>query len=207
MSKNSWIGAIVILICFIKLLGNDPAPTTITDTGSDPNVNGYNYHENSKIPKDYYIKPKKPIAQTYPRLKQAIMGGVIKPYELDVYDCSEMSAYMEWKLENLGFNATVCSADNFRDSGVGHAWIKVDLEHTKPCYVETTALSNTIGVPYGTIIRGNDRDAEKYENYSRYDRIYEDIYQLTANRRTSEFDWWNSVNFSKEASRIRKLNS
>lgn len=209
MSKSSWIVAIVILIVFIKLFSHTPSPSTTTtnDYNSiEPKVNSYNYHENSKasalVPKDYYIKPKKLIAQTYPNLKKAIMGGVLKPYTRNTYDCSEMSAYTEWKLENLGFNSKICTADNFRGSDVGHAWIMVDLERTRPCYIETTSMSNTVGVPYGTIIRGNDKDKEQYENYSRYDNIYDNIYEVIVDRSISDYDWWNSANFGKEASRL-----
>lgn len=169
-----------------------------------PSTTTTNDYNNAKIkalvsvPKDYYIKLKEPIARTYPNLKEAIMGGVLKTYTLNKYDCSEMSAYTEWKLENLGFNVKICIADNFMDSGSGHAWIKVDLDHANPCYIEATAMTNTIGVKNGTIIRGNDRDILYYELYSSYDHIYDDIYEVMADRSAtaSDFDWWNSVNFS-----------
>ena len=52
--------------------------------------------------------------------------------------------------------------------------------------MEPTAL-NTGGFVFSTIkpYDGN------YGDYSRYDAIYEDIYEATKNNLVSEFDWWN----------------
>lgn len=41
------------------------------------------------------------------------------PYEYGVYDCSEMSAYIEWLAENCGYHAVIGCGD-------AHCWVLVE---------------------------------------------------------------------------------
>jgi len=89
------------------------------------------------------------------------------------------------KLEKDGFDSKICLADKFANGSIAHAWVAIDIPPRR-YYVEPTAL-NTGGFVFSTIkpYDGNYRD------YSRYDAIYEDIYEATKNNPVSEFDWWN----------------
>jgi len=96
-----------------------------------------------------------------------------------------MAAYLEWMLEKQGFDSKICLADRFANGSVAHAWVAIDIPPRR-YYVEPTAL-NSGGFFFSTIkpYDGN------YGDYSRYDAIYEDIYEATKSNPVSEFDWWN----------------
>jgi hypothetical protein len=159
----------------------------------------------TQIPEPYYLKPERPVTAAHPGIKKVLMGGILKSYEEDKFDCSEMAAYIEWKLENNGIDAKICTAKNFSGKGFGHAWVAVDLPHSKRCFIETTMMSGTVGVPKYAIIRGNDRDMQEYNDYSNYDNIFEDIYEMVKYARSAEeVDWWNDVDFGNLSRSIYK---
>lgn len=90
------------------------------------------------------------------------------PYKLPVYDCSEMSAFMEYQLEAKGYDTTIsCSTT------LGHAWVTVhniidnngvDIECIPPIYIKP--VHHTI-------------------EYS-----YENITEALNGPYPNEFDWW-----------------
>lgn len=49
----------------------------------------------------------------------------IEDYELDVFDCSELSAYAEWLAENCGYDTQIV-VGRFPGSVDRHAWVVVD---------------------------------------------------------------------------------
>jgi hypothetical protein len=151
------------------------------------------------IPEPYYVKPERSVPSTYPGVKQVLMArDHWGNYEMDEFDCSEMAAYIEWKLENNGIDAKICRADNFLSSGIGHAWVAVDLPLSRRCFIEATAMKGTYGIPKYAIIRGNDRDIDAYMNYSNYDAIFEDVYEASKYYgSTQEWDWWGTNDISK----------
>ena len=90
------------------------------------------------------------------------------PYELHAYDCSEMSAFMEYQLEAKGYDTTI-SCSNTR----GHAWVtvhnimdhnSVDIECVPPVHINP--VHHTI-------------------EYS-----YENITEALNGPYPKEFDWW-----------------
>jgi len=122
-----------------------------------------------------------------------------REYELNVFDCSESSAYLEWALENAGFWAEiVVGPDPSGEGGMDHAWV---IAYTKDYKVaiEATALTTrdryiwlswdrTPGVIYG-----NDNLIDYWENYyEKYDKRLKNIYIAIRESGYSrmEWNWW-----------------
>jgi len=105
-----------------------------------------------------------------------------RSYQEGVFDCSEISAYLEWALENVGFDAYVVAGPTpWEDSGY-HAWIIVyTVEYTVA--IEATSLE---------IVYSNDPFCDNY--YDGYDDIYRNIYEIAKQYRGNmqEWDWWYS---------------
>jgi len=99
-------------------------------------------------------------------------------YVEDVFDCSEMSAYIEWRLENEGYHTyIVCGEAPW--GGGDHVWLLVETspEHYMP--VEATTYD---------LVKWDD---PYFDNYFEYDLIFEDI-QEALEYDYEEFDWWAS---------------
>lgn len=91
-------------------------------------------------------------------------------YQKFEFDCSEMSAYLERYLENLGWNASIAV-------GFEHAWLLVETSEGNYTPVEAPVLE---------VI--NDTD-EFYDYYFDYDHLFKNIY--SANEAAfDEFNWW-----------------
>ena len=74
------------------------------------------------IPQRYYNQPcQKPAHLTFYDWMTVLE---MPPYELNAFDCSQMSAYIEWLSENCNHRATIPGA--FGD-GYGHLWVMIDL--------------------------------------------------------------------------------
>ena len=100
----------------------------------------------------------------------------IEPYEEGVFDCSEMSAYLEWYLEKQGWHAIIIVGDSPFDSDY-HAWLLVE---TSPDHY-TPVESTTIQIVWW--------DDPYFDSYFIYDYEFETIQEATAYNE-SEFDWW-----------------
>jgi len=98
------------------------------------------------------------------------------PYEENVFDCSEMSAYLEWYLENEGWNTIIVIGDAPFDTGY-HAWLLVETSEGKYTPVESTTAE---------IVWWEDTN---FDNYWIYDDTFETIQDALAYSET-EFDWW-----------------
>jgi len=98
-------------------------------------------------------------------------------YVADEFDCSEMSAYLEWKLENEGYNTVIVTGDS--PFGVGkHAWLLVQTSTEGYMPVEPTTYS----IVYWSDIY--------FDDYFVYDYEFENI-QEALDYSSNEFDWWN----------------
>ena len=102
----------------------------------------------------------------------------IKPYQEGVFDCSEMSAYLEWKLENEGWHTKIIVGDSPFGSG-RHAWLLVETSNDKYMPVESTNMAVVLW------------DSPYFDNYFKYDRSFETIQDALKYSET-EFDWWKS---------------
>ena len=152
------------------------------------------------IPSPYYAGVDPWLDHSIFGIETLIGSGILRKYDANVFDCSEMAAYLEWMLEKQGFDSKICLADKFANGSISHAWVAMYIPPRR-YYVEPTAM-NTGGFVFSTIkpYDGN------YEDYSRYDAIYEDIYEATKNNPVSEFDWWNDPQLAfnlKESERGR----
>ena len=98
-------------------------------------------------------------------------------YKINIFDCSEMSAYVEYYFENVGYDADILrgEAGTF---GLRHAWVTVNRDGGITM-IEPTSL---------TVITGTDA-GQYYANDT-----FEDIYALEADnpQGLNEWDWWNS---------------
>jgi hypothetical protein len=102
----------------------------------------------------------------------------IKPYQEGVFDCSEMSAYLEWKLENEGWHTKIIVGDSPFGSG-RHAWLLVETSNGKYMPVESTNMAVVLW------------ESPYFDNYFKYDHSFETIQETLVYSET-EFDWWKS---------------
>lgn len=98
-------------------------------------------------------------------------------YVAGAFDCSEMSAYLERKLENEGYNTFIAVGDSPFGSG-GHAWLLVQAEVEGYMPVEPTTYS---------IVYWSD---PHFDDYFVYDYVFENIHEAL-DYSPDEFDWWN----------------
>lgn len=99
-------------------------------------------------------------------------------YTEDVFDCSEMSAYLEWRLENEGYHTIIAVGE--KPSGKGyHAWLLVETSAGHYMPVEATTYD---------LVTWED---QSFHKYFIYDHIFETI-QDALEYSYEEFDWWKS---------------
>ena len=105
-----------------------------------------------------------------------------KGYREGVFDCSEMSAYTEWALQNSGFDAYIAVGKTPWNTSSGHhAWVIVITSEYKVA-VEATRSPPLI------VYKGQSG----YENYyGGYDKLYSNIYQVIKGLGSGEeCNWW-----------------
>lgn len=97
----------------------------------------------------------------------------------DIFDCSESSAYLEYKLEESGFDAAI-AIDNH------HAWVIVrDIKKNNKT-MDYSVEATTLAISYYKA------------RYRSHTNVYEDIYEAIDGyfffkHRYYEFNWWNGV--------------
>ena len=120
------------------------------------------------IPEPYYLDVEKG-NKTISELRE-VLKGIKYPhsYEECVFDCSEMSAYTEWFLENKGFDTVICANKTW-----GHAYVRtyingknVNIECIPPVHIASS------------------------ERYNHPEDIYVDIFEALDSNYPWEFDWW-----------------
>ena len=123
--------------------------------------------EKNGIPEPYYqdVEKKESINELRETLKEIKYPH---EYEGKVFDCSEMSSYTEWFLENRGFDTTILVNESW-----GHAWTScsieghnVNIECVPPIHITSS------------------------EEYNHPEDIYVDIYEALDSSYILEFDWW-----------------
>ena len=137
----------------------------------------------SNIPDPYYLN-KTNFQNTPDEVKRLLGKGFFTPYECSGFDCSEMAAYIEWKLECHNVTAQIATKDNWA-GGYGHAWVIVPLRGGKHLAIESTvsAMEGSRGAEMITY----DPD------YFDYDHLFEDIYEASEFFGACEWDWWNKL--------------
>lgn len=144
------------------------------------------------IPEPYYVKSDWPVEHTIDELWRMTGIGFARQSQDATFGSSEMAAYLEWMLEKYGFDTKICRSDNFRQAGIAHAWVAVDLPRGR-YFVEPTAR-NVKDWAF-TVIRPYD---VTYPDYKRYESIYNDIYEAGRNESLDRFDWWNEDGFREK---------
>lgn len=124
----------------------------------------------------YYVKPK--VQQYGVSNLEATVRELTwtRSYEENVFDCSEMSAYMERYLENEGFHAMILVGDSPFGSG-RHAWVVAETTEGKYMPVEATQPRVVLW------------DDDYFDGYFEYERDFETIQEAVAYDSTG-FDWW-----------------
>ncbi|MEM2174307.1 MAG: hypothetical protein QXI58_01590 [Candidatus Micrarchaeia archaeon] len=117
-----------------------------------------------------------------------------RDYKVGIFDCSESSAFIEWVLEDAGYDAYIAVGPAPWDPKAGyHAWV---LAYTTDGYVAaiectiTTSARSWIELEllsYG-IIYGNDPNADGY--YKGYDKKLKNIYIAIRDSTIFEWNWW-----------------
>ena len=124
----------------------------------------------------YYVKPEEQKFGVF-NLDDELDGlEWTEPYQAGVFDCSEMSACLEWFLENKGWHVKIYQGDSPFGSGT-HAWLIVETSEGKYMPVESTTLS---------VVLWSDPN---FDNYWIYDKKFETI-QDAIDYSESGFDWW-----------------
>ena len=161
----------------------------------------YLLNEYEKVPHAYYsTNIFKTYSNTFSDLGQFLNSEFELPssYELEVFDCSETAAYLEWALENAGFDAEIVVGRFPPDPDSGfHAWV---IAHTTDYKVAIEATNfnksrnayrswgRIPGVVYSndTLIEG----AEAY--YNSYDDSFKNIFEAIREHGTSsqQWNWW-----------------
>jgi len=99
-------------------------------------------------------------------------------YTVGEFDCSEMSAYLERKLENEGYHAVIV-AKTTQGILTEHSWLLVETSAGKYMPVEATSYELVYW------------EHPNFDNYFDYDYEFETI-QEALEYSPNEFDWWNS---------------
>jgi len=98
-------------------------------------------------------------------------------YVEGVFDCSEMSAYIEWRLENEGYHTYIVCGESPSGGGY-HAWLLVETSEGAYMPVEATE--------YEVVWWSNPY----FDNFFEYDYLFETIHDAL-DYSYGEFDWWN----------------
>lgn len=124
----------------------------------------------------YYVEPSEQKFGVY-ELSDELDGlEWSQPHQAGVFDCSEMSAFLEWHLENEGWHTYIVCGEAPWDGGY-HAWLLVETSTDAYMPVESTTIE---------IVWWDD---PYFDNYFIYDNEFETIQEAIAYNE-SEFDWW-----------------
>ncbi len=153
-----------------------------------------------KVPHAYYSTGAFPHhSNTYEELSQFLSSEFEMPrgYKLNVFDCSESAAYVEWALENAGFMAEIVVGPSPSGGGIYHAWVLVQTIDYRVA-IEPTALSGRGRYVWLSwervpgVIYSEDTLIDGWENYYEgYDESFKNIYMAIRQFGTSqEWNWW-----------------
>ena len=141
------------------------------------------------IPEPYYTGTRNPDL-TSADLLDLLLNHYTVPheYERDVFDCTEGAAYMEWYLENRGYDADI--VHGVRTACGFHAIVIVHLKDRDEGVIDTFRPSFYYGPPPkdGRVLK------DIYDVWTWEGKQHEDIPGWK--REYSEYDWWTEVNFT-----------
>lgn len=109
------------------------------------------------------------------------------PYERSVFDCTESSAYVEWALENAGFDAKIAGgATPWSQTSGFHSWVIVNTQ-TQQVAIEATIRPR--------IVHKDQWDVTTWQNYQHgYYALYENIYEaIRFGGPVWTWNWWEVI--------------
>jgi hypothetical protein len=153
----------------------------------------------SEIKLESVNQPKDPLQNYYPAqgdrshnldyLKKVVDSWTpLATYELNVYDCSEMAAHLEWYLETNGIQAEIVEGNSPYGYSTGHAWLYAYTD-TKQYAVDATS-KEIIYYEGGFLSQLFVRVDPFYYNSKNVNKVYNTIFDVPKSR-LAEFDWWN----------------
>ena len=156
----------------------------------------YTISSSSPIPNDYYSQDcELPTDQS---MQEYLANSEwIDDYDAGGWDCSQMAAYMEFMLENCGYNVVIRAAD-VEGEEYGHAWILVEFQEGMLAYECTT---RHWVYPSEALARSYEPFSYVYWSPSMYDAgvRYESIYDIWNDYKQysngeeaflQEYGWW-----------------
>jgi len=117
--------------------------------------------------------------------------GWVGLYERDVFDCSEMSACLEYILENKGFTTDIAGG---KTPNGNHAWIVVYSSSGEEYYVESTMLCRVTSLHIflqDVIAEALGIESLSLEYYQSPRELQHTVYEAEYSM-VNEFDWWES---------------
>jgi len=124
----------------------------------------------------YYVKPEEQKFGVYNLDDELGALEWTEPYQAGVFDCSEMSACLEWFLENKGWHVKIYRGDTPFGAGT-HAWLIVETTQGKYMPVESTTLR---------VVWWSD---PHFDGYWEYENRFETIQDALAYSE-NQYDWW-----------------
>ncbi len=158
-------------------------------------------NEYEKVPHSYYsMDTFKQYSNTWNDLSRFLKSDFKLPaeYEENLFDCSESSAYLEWSLENSGFDANIIVGPDPSDSANYHSWVIVNTTDYR-VVIESTALTSSQRSAWLSrgrvpgVIYGDDKLIKEWENYyENYDESFKNIYVAIRDfgKSSEEWNWW-----------------
>ena len=118
-------------------------------------------------------------------------------YKANVFDCSESAAYLEWALENAGFDAKIAIGPSPTKPTEYHAWI-IAYPQGYQVAIEATALTGEFtllqllaGRVPGIIFSDDPQFPQWRKYYYGYDRLFQNVYYAIRNYMSvEEWNWW-----------------
>lgn len=108
-----------------------------------------------------------------------------KAYQVSVFNCSESAAYVEWALDDAGFNAVIATGTSPWSIYSNHAWVIVyTIEQT----VAIEANKVLRGEGSKSIVYVGDTNWDNY--YNGYRWLFEDIFEALQYYSIRSWNWW-----------------
>ena len=195
--------------CFVEVLGHVPTIAPMPTPSTSPTVSHtlqpylptcrtddsdvWYYMRNKPIPVDYYSQGCQ-LPTDQPMQEYLANSDWIEAYKAGGWDCSQMAAYMEYALENCGYNTVIRRAECEGES-IGHAWILVEFSQGWLAYECTGRYwvfpDAEVAKSYGS----GYYNPSMYYAGTQYESIY-DIWDADKHCRNSEagflqeWGWW-----------------
>jgi hypothetical protein len=152
-----------------------------------------------KVPDGYYSTTRFPYhSNTIEGLSDFLVNDFRLPtgYRLNIFDCSESAAYLEWALDTAGFDARIATGKCPWNPSLGyHSWVLAFLGTEEYVAIEPTALTWTgsyIAWLIGRVPGAVYTDDPAWRNYNyNYDYLFDNIYlAIKHTGSTEEWNWW-----------------